>query len=91
MLAPEAYATLLDALGFRSQHVRLQVYGHRLASRDEVVEWVRGTLLVDYERRLSDELRAAYLTRYRARLESEIPDARPYFYPFKRIHVWAER
>src|ERR1035438_2019432 len=30
--APEQYAELLDGIGFSDQHVRLQVYGHRLAS-----------------------------------------------------------
>ena len=30
--APEQYAELLDGIGFSDQHVRLQVYGHHLAS-----------------------------------------------------------
>ena len=52
VLAPEAYAALLDRLGFAEQHVRLQVYGHMLPARDDVVEWVKGTLLTDYQRRM---------------------------------------
>src|SRR5579862_3531609 len=36
VLAPERYAEVLDELGFADQHVRLQVYGHRLASSEEV-------------------------------------------------------
>ena len=35
---PEEYAVLLDRLGFARQHVRLQVYPHRLASTAEIVE-----------------------------------------------------
>lgn len=91
VLAPEAYAALLDRLGYRDQHVRLQVYAHHLASRDEVAEWVRGTLLTDYERRLPPALFARFLDRYRQRLRDRLPDTRPFFYPFKRILLWAAR
>ncbi len=85
VLAPERYAALMDRLGFGEVHVRLQVYVHRLASSAEVVEWVRGTLLTDYERRLGPGLYGMYLERYRARLRAEIGEPAPYVYTFKRI------
>lgn len=88
VLAPERYARLLHALGFGEQHVRLQVYAHVLASTDAVVEWVRGTLLTDYESRLPAALYAEFVARYRARLREAIGDERPYLYPFKRILMW---
>jgi trans-aconitate 2-methyltransferase len=91
LLAPERYAALLARLGFRDMNVRLQVYAHWLASRDEVVEWVKGTLLTEYERRLPAELFAAFLARYRERLLPRLADERPFFYPFKRILLWARR
>jgi trans-aconitate 2-methyltransferase len=91
ILTPEAYASLLDGLGFREQHVRLQVYGHHLASGDEVVEWVKGTLLTDYERRLTADQYAAYLTEYRRRLLPRLGAGGPYFYPFKRLLFWAAK
>ncbi|HEV2063365.1 MAG TPA: methyltransferase domain-containing protein [Thermoanaerobaculia bacterium] len=91
VLAPEAYAALLDRLGFAEQTVRLQVYGHRLASREEVIEWVKGTLLTDYEKRLPAELFARFLARYREKLFARLPDERPFFFPFKRILVRASR
>jgi trans-aconitate 2-methyltransferase len=56
VLAPELYATLLHRLGYREQHVRLQVYPHRLERRDAVVEWVKGAMLTDYQRRLPADL-----------------------------------
>ena len=90
ILEPEAYATLLDRLGFAEQHVRLQVYGHKLESREAVVEWVKGTLLTDYQRRLPAELFDRFLARYRESLLAQLPDTRPYFYPFKRILVLGE-
>jgi trans-aconitate 2-methyltransferase len=88
---PETYAALLDRLGYSEQHVRLQVYVHHLAARDEVVEWVKGTLLTDYERRLPPEEFAQFLARYRERLLPLLDDSRPYLYPFKRIHLWGRR
>lgn len=85
VLTPEGYAELLHGLGFVDPHVRLQVYGHVLPGRDDVVEWVRGTLLTAYEQRLAPELFARFLERYRERLRALLPDTRPFFYPFQRI------
>jgi trans-aconitate 2-methyltransferase len=87
-LTPEGYAVLLDRLGYAEQHVRLQVYAHRLPSRADVAEWVRGSLLTDYQKRLPPDLFAAFVERYRERLLPRLDDARPFLYPFKRILVW---
>jgi trans-aconitate 2-methyltransferase len=89
--APEWYADLLDRLGLAPQHVRLQVYLHHLAARDEVVEWVRGTLLTDYQARMPDNLFEEFLATYRARLLPRLEDTRPYRYPFKRLLFWGRR
>jgi trans-aconitate 2-methyltransferase len=91
MLAPEDYATLLHRLGFRDLHVRLQVYAHELASRDEVVEWVRGTLLTDFQKRLTPALFERFLARYRETLLPRLADERPYLHPFKRLLIHARR
>jgi trans-aconitate 2-methyltransferase len=88
---PEWYALLLDRLGLPDQHVRLQVYLHHLAARDDVVEWVRGTLLTDYQARMPEELFTEFLATYRERLLPQLDDARPYPYPFKRILFWGRR
>ena len=89
--APEWYAELLDRLGLAAQHVRLQVYLHHLAARDEVVEWVRGTLLTDYQSRMPEELFEEFLAAYRRRLLPRLSDTRPYRYPFKRLLFWGRR
>ena len=91
VLLPETYAAILGRAGYAEQHVRLQVYLHRLDSRAAVVEWVKGTLLTDYARRLSEDGYADFLARYRARLLPKLEDARPYLFTFKRIHFWAQR
>jgi trans-aconitate 2-methyltransferase len=67
----------------------MQVYGHELASSADVVEWVRGTLLTDYESRMPAELYERFVERYRERLLEAIGDRRPYFYAFKRMLLWA--
>lgn len=85
---PEWYSAKLDELGFVEQHVRLQVYPHHLESRDDVVEWTRGTLLTDYQQRMSPETFEKFLAEYRARLLPQLDDRRPYFYGFKRILMW---
>jgi trans-aconitate 2-methyltransferase len=91
VLAPEEYARILDGLGYAEQHVRLQVYGPHLASRDEVVQWTSGTLLTDYERRLSPADYARFVERYRERLLPRLEDTRPYFFTFKRVLLWGVR
>jgi len=91
LLAPEEYAQLLHDLGYTKQTVRLQVYAHLLPSRDEVVEWVKGSLLTAYRARLSPELYEQFLARYTERLLPQLPDAQPFFFPFKRILIWGRR
>jgi trans-aconitate 2-methyltransferase len=91
VLAPEVYAAMLFRLGFRQQQVRLQVYGHELESREAVIEWVRGTLLTDYQKRLPAELWPRFLERYQERLLPQLEETRPFFYPFKRVLFWATR
>jgi trans-aconitate 2-methyltransferase len=89
VLAPERYAELLHRLGYKHQHLRLQVYGHVLPSSADVVEWVRGALLTAYEAQLSPERFEEFLTTYRERLAKTIPDERPFFYTYKRVLMWA--
>jgi len=91
VLAPEAYATLLHRLGFKEQHVRLQIYPHLLESREGVLEWMKGALLTDYQRRMPAALYPEFLTRYRERLLPLLEDTRPYLFPFPRILMWGRR
>jgi trans-aconitate 2-methyltransferase len=79
VLAPEHYSQLFYELGFQRQHVRLQVYGHVLPSTEDVIEWVRGTLLTYYEHD------PRFLPLYRQRLLARIGRQQPYFYTYKRL------
>jgi trans-aconitate 2-methyltransferase len=88
VLRPEAYAELLDSLGFVRQHVRLQVYCHHLADTAQVVEWVKGTSLTRFQSRMSRATFDAFVDRYRQRLLEVIGLRAPYFYAFKRILMW---
>jgi len=87
VLPVERYAALLHRLGYTKQHVRLQVYGHVLPSCDDVVEWVRGALLTDYEKRLGSRF-DEFLDEYRVRLHAALGDERPFFYTYKRVLMW---
>jgi len=88
VLTADEYASLLYSIGFRRQRVELRVYGHLLDKKEEVVEWVKGTLLTDYERRMSPELFQSFLEVYRKRLLPRLENQTPYFYPFKRVLLW---
>lgn len=91
ILEPEAYARILFRHGFGRQRVRFEVYAHPLASREDVVEWVRGTTLTDYERRLDAATFERFLDRYRERLLGALPDERPFLYTYRRLFIWARR
>ncbi len=88
LLAPVRYAELLQGLGFVRQKVRVEVYGHLLESSEQVVEWVRGALLTDYQKRLAPPDWERFLQRYRELLLARIPDQRPFFYTYPRIFLW---
>ncbi len=87
--SPEKYAEVLDSVGFADQHVRLQVYGHRLASSADVVEWTKGTTLLRFKSALPADLFDLFVARYSHRLGEELGEHSPYFYTFKRILFWA--
>jgi trans-aconitate 2-methyltransferase len=91
VLQPEDYAGLLYHLGYRAQVVRLEVYGHVMTAREEIVDWIAGTTLTPIRARLDDAQWARFLDRYRQVLLPQLDDARPYFYTFKRILLWGQR
>ncbi len=88
VLEPAAYAELLEALGFAEQEVVCRIYPHHLRDRDALVDWMAGTTLTDTRRRLPADLYDRYLAEYRAELAERVPDARPFFFPFRRILFW---
>ena len=91
VLAPERYALLLHRLGYAAQHVRLQVYLHVLPGAGAVVDWVKGTLLTDYRRRLTAEEYDEFLARYGELLAAELTDEQPFPFAFKRVLLWGKR
>ena len=91
VLAPEEYARLLYRCGFDDPIVRLIVYPHVLAGPDEVVEWMKGTLLTEYARHLPADLFDRFVEEYGTRLVARLDATRPFFFPFKRILCWGLR
>jgi trans-aconitate 2-methyltransferase len=91
VLTADGYARLLYRCGFDDPKVQLIVYPHVLASREDVVDWVKGTLLTEYKRHLAGDIFDRFVDEYRARLLPRLEDSRPFFYPFKRILCWGQR
>jgi trans-aconitate 2-methyltransferase len=89
LLDGEEYAVLLHELGFARQLVTRRIYTHLLPGREDVVEWFRGSLLTEYERRLPEPAYAEFLDAYRATLLPRLDDRRPYLLPFPRVLIWA--
>lgn len=89
MLTLEEYASTLYRLGFKEQDALVRVYGHELESRDGVIEWVKGSTLTPFKKRLPPKKYDSFLKEYERRLFSEIKDERPFFFSFKRVFLWA--
>jgi trans-aconitate 2-methyltransferase len=88
VLPVERYAQLLHRLGFTRQHVRTQVYGHLLGESRDVVEWVRGSLLTDYQQRMSEAAFARFLEVYTEKVTAALGNERPFFYTYNRVLIW---
>jgi trans-aconitate 2-methyltransferase len=91
VLTPDVYARLLYSYGCADPRAQLIVYPHVLASREDVVEWVKGTTLTEYQRHLPADVFEQFFAEYRRRLLAELDDTRPFFFPFKRILCWGQR
>jgi trans-aconitate 2-methyltransferase len=85
VLEPHEYAILLYELGFPAPVVRLHIYPHLLAGPEEVVEWMKGTLLTEYD------LYGPFVEAYRTRMLQHLGTLRPFFFPFRRILCWGQR
>lgn len=88
ILRPDEYAEALHRWGFAQQSVRLQVYGHVLDGTEDVVTWVRATLLQRYLSKLPEALHEPYVRRFAEAFRDHEGDRRPYFYAFSRILMW---
>lgn len=91
VLEPERYLRLLHDLGYARSRVRVEVYGAAFPSRASVSEWAEGSLLSGFRKRLAPDSFGAFARAYRERLESTLPDERPYFHTFTRLLVWGAR
>jgi trans-aconitate 2-methyltransferase len=91
VLAPAQYARILHRLGFHEPQARAIVYPHLLPTREDAIEWVKGTLLTEYARHLPEGAFDAFLGDYRSRLLAALDPVEPLFFPFPRILCWARR
>lgn len=91
MLSLQEYAKTLYNLGLTDLNCFIKVYVHELTSKQDVYEWVRGTLLTHYQGQLSEEEFGSFCKHYRTKLERQLPDDKPFFYPFKRIFLYGKK
>ncbi len=90
MLKIEEYTELLYSLGFDDPIVRVQVYPHSMKSGHDVIEWVKGTLLTDFKKKMKPDDFSLFLQQYTEQLLKQIGHG-PYLYCFKRILMWGRR
>ncbi len=88
VLSPAAYQNLLSTIGFSRVRCEYRSYRHDLASTSAVVDWVRSTLLTDFERRLATEVFDRFLERYRERLLVELGGSSPYQLTYRRLFLY---
>lgn len=91
VLPLERYGEILAGLGLQQLHVSTRAYVHRLPDSAAVVEWVRGTLLTDYERRMPKERWPEFLDAYRSALLARLGERAPYDLVFKRTFLVGRR
>ena len=90
-LSLERYAELLNAHKFLPAVCLERIYGHTLANTADVVEWVKGTLLTAYLGRLTEAQGETFVAAYRDRLLQSLGRQTPYYYPFRRMLLWARK
>lgn len=91
MLSLQEYAQHLYQLGLRNLNCFIKVYVHELTSKRDVYEWVKGTLLTHYQSQLSAIEFDNFCRDYRKKLEEQLRDESPFFYPFKRIFLYGNK
>lgn len=91
VLRLEDYAELLYRSGLKNQCVRKQVYLSVLDRTEDVVEWVKGTMLVYYQKSLSPELFEEFLKRYTEQILANFGRQEPFLFPFKRILLFGQK
>lgn len=89
-LSIQEYADLLYASGAEEITVFEKVYPHVLADADALADWMMGTALVPFRERLSEELYASFVERYREKLRARYPST-PVFFGFRRTIFAATR
>jgi trans-aconitate methyltransferase len=91
VLRPDGYARLLHRLGYVDITVQLRVYPHVLPTPQHAVEWVKGTTLTRFRKRLEPDVYEAFLAEYERELVAELGPDEPCFFPFSRILFVARR
>lgn len=91
VLLPERYAEILHECGFTEQTVRLNIYTHELPDAEAVYEWVKGSLLTWYQKRMPERVFEQFRDEYKRRLLERLGEAQPFFFTFRRLLIWGRK
>jgi trans-aconitate 2-methyltransferase len=89
--APEVYARMLEAIGFKGIDCYYQTFHHPMDSPAEIVEWCRATVLRRYVDLLDAAAREPFVEALTARLERAYGTRGPLTFNFRRLFIWAQR
>lgn len=90
VLPVEKYAEILYQNGCKEQIARIEVYGNRMNSGLDVIEWTKGTLLTSYQETLNSSDFELFLKTYTEEVRKTLGEG-PYFYAFKRTLLWGRK
>ena len=88
---PEWYAGILHEQGLAEINVYMRVYAHLLENLDQVAEWLKGTLLLNYTSRMDAVTAALFLAEYSKRLPEVLPSTMPFFFTFNRLFIYGRK
>ncbi len=88
ILTPEEYSEILYELGFKQQLIIEKIYPLTLNRVEDLIEWVKGSLLTYYQSHLTPQLFEQFLEAYTTQLKDRVGEKSPCFVPFKRLFIW---
>jgi len=92
LLTPEEYCGVLFDNGFRDQKVFLRVYEHVMPNGGEIAEWLKGSTMVEYEKRMSSSTFVNFYAEYKKRMMEKFPIKKGkngVLFTFSRVFIWA--
>ncbi len=88
VLPMEDYAQLLVDCGVTEMNIFTKLYAHPMSSSSQVVEWVKGSYLTQFEKQMEPARYSEFLRDYAGEFVDRVGDG-AYLYTFKRLFLYA--